>query len=229
MATLTVEAPGAGNCGQGGAGKCSNCGHNMSAGDPVELSSGKVFTVPNREFFLPGLFNLDFQRSYSSENRDADVGMGFGWSTPSAGRLEERGEFIVLRTDDGTKVALTRCSDIGEARSGTWGVFRDGPHHVVRPGNEFIHFFSPSAPDSKVHRLDFIRYRERGRIALEYEGRRLARAIDTVGRVIVLDPTPEGRIAAIWVRIPTAAPSSTHGTPPITRATSLRLPTPMGG
>ncbi|HEY2514705.1 MAG TPA: DUF6531 domain-containing protein, partial [Polyangiaceae bacterium] len=194
--------PGTGGCGQGGPGHCTNCGHNVSAGDPVEVLTGKVFTVPRREFFLPGLFNLDFQRSYSAANRGRDIGMGFGWSHTFGWTLEERGDCTVLRTDDGAEIHFARFRQASEERRGPWGLLRDGDRHAVRPGNEFIHYFTPVAPGAKLHRLDFVAYRRRGRIALEYDGTRLARAIDTVGRVIVFEPTPEGRIASIAVTQP---------------------------
>src|SRR5262245_61988529 len=44
---------GAGACGAGGPGACTNCGHNISKGDPVDVASGKVFTIPKRDLFLP--------------------------------------------------------------------------------------------------------------------------------------------------------------------------------
>lgn len=72
----------------------------------------------------------------------------------------------------------------------------------MRPGNEFIHHFAKTSPDSDVYRLVGITYRARGAVRLEYEGDRLARAIDTAGREILFAPAPDGRIGSIRVPAP---------------------------
>src|SRR5450432_2331015 len=81
----------AGACGKGSEGGCVNCHHNVSKGDPVDVTSGKVFTIPKTDLFLPGTFDLEIIRSYSSANREVDVGIGWGWTHGLAWRLEDEG------------------------------------------------------------------------------------------------------------------------------------------
>ncbi|WP_438022727.1 RHS repeat-associated core domain-containing protein [Sorangium sp. So ce233] len=194
---------GAGACGQGQNGGCTNCGHSIARGDPVDVSTGRVFTIPKTDLFLPGLFNLSVIRAYSSDRRDVDVGIGFGWTHGLAWTLEERRASVVVRTGDGKRVELPRPAEPGEeARLGPWGVFRDEEGYAIRPGNEFVHFFRPVEPGSKVHLLASIAYRRRGRISLQYERGRLARVIDSVGRVVVFHGNAGGRIDSISVPDP---------------------------
>ena len=194
---------GAGACGQGGNGACTNCGHNVSRGDPVDVTTGKVFTVPKTDLYLPGTFDLRILRSYSSANRKVDLGMGFGWTHSLAWRMEERGKAFVLHAGDGRRMEVPRLRGSGMwARAGNWGVVPSQQYQVIRPGNEFLHYFSPVEPESKQYKLDFVEYRRRGRISLQYDGPRLARAIDTVGRVILFEGTAGDRIASISVPDP---------------------------
>src|SRR5687767_13081758 len=50
---------GSGACGSGANGGCTNCGHRIAKGDPVDVSTGAVFTVPKTDLFLPGAFDLE--------------------------------------------------------------------------------------------------------------------------------------------------------------------------
>src|SRR5262249_16309934 len=75
---------------------------------------------------------------------------------------------------------------------------------IIYPGNEFAHVFREDEPGSGHWVLGWVRYRNRGHLELEYERGRLARVTDTVGRVVVFDHTPEGRIAGISVTTPAA-------------------------
>src|SRR5690242_10343575 len=60
------DGKGSGDCSKGGAGGCPNCGHNVAAGDPVDVVTGTVFTVPKTDLIMPGTFTFAFQRSYST-------------------------------------------------------------------------------------------------------------------------------------------------------------------
>ena len=198
------DGKGAGACGQGANGGCPNCHNNVAAGDPVDVTSGKVFTVPKTDLFLPGTFNLQLLRSYSSSNREVDIGMGFGWVHSLAWRLEDEGRFFTLRTGDGQRKEIPKLEKAGsELRAGGWGVYKLRHAQLLRPGNEFVHAFSPVGPGSRIHKLDFVEYRKRGSIQLKYdEAGRLIHAVDTVGRVILFEQTPDGRIASISVPDP---------------------------
>ncbi len=48
-----------------------------SAGDPVDVVTGRVFTLPTLDLGLPGPLPLVVQRRYSSSARERDMGLGF--------------------------------------------------------------------------------------------------------------------------------------------------------
>lgn len=194
---------GGGACGPGSNGGCTNCGNKIGRGDPVDVVTGEVFTVPKRDLYLPGFFALEIIRSYSSARREVDLGLGFGWRHSLAWTLEERRRNLVVRTGDGRVMELPRLEAVGqEARVGAWTVYRGSGFYAVVPGNEFVHLFSPIEPGSSSYKLDHILYRNRGRISLHYERGHLVRAVDTAGRTVVFRRTREGRIQSIAVPDP---------------------------
>ncbi len=194
---------GAGACGAGGPGACTNCGHNISQGDPVDVASGKVFTIPKRDLFLPGPFALEFLRSYSSSMREVDIGMGFGWVHSFGWSIHERRRTLSLVTGDGRQLEIPRPKETGGfERSGAFGVYRGPEYYSINPGNEFEHHFTQVEPDTSDYRLRMIKYRNRGHIALHYEGGTLARAVDAAGRVILFHSDSQRRITSIAVPDP---------------------------
>jgi len=187
-------------CGNGSNGGCTNCGTKVSRGDPVDVTSGKVFTVPKRELFLPGFFNLELKRSYSSARSKVDLGLGFGWVHSLSWTLEEGRRTLLIRCGDGSHQEMPLLAKVGEqAIFNDWYLSKGENFYVLMPGKEFIHLFSPVEPGSKHYKLDYIIYRNRGKIALQYEKGRLVRAIDTAGRVILFGNTADGRIESISV------------------------------
>jgi RHS repeat-associated protein len=194
---------GANGCSPGANGGCTNCGNNVARGDPVDVLTGEVFTTPETDVFLPGWFNLEIIRSYSSARHVVDVGLGFGWIHSLAWRLEERRRSLVLTAGDGTTEELPALHDIGEEASvGPWGILRTELGYALRPGSEFIHHFAKVDPASPFYRLVGVSYRARGWLVLDYEGERLARVTDTAGRTIEFVAASSGRIGAIRVPSP---------------------------
>ncbi|WP_437339502.1 RHS repeat-associated core domain-containing protein [Sorangium sp. So ce394] len=190
-------------CGPGANGGCTNCSRSISKGDPVDVISGEVFTIPEMDVFLPGFFNLEITRAYSSAQRDEDVGLGFGWRHSLAWTLEETRRGLVLRSGDGGVETLPALDSVGEQASvGPWGILRTEMGYVVRPGNEFIHYFAKTEPTSFLYRLVAVSYRARGWLRLSYEAGRLTNVMDSAGRSIVFNSTPEGRIRSIAVPDP---------------------------
>ena len=162
-------------CGAGSNGGCTNCSSKIGKGDPVDVLTGKVYTAPETDLFLPGWFNLEFIRSYSSSRHDLDLGLGFGWTHSLAWSLQEARRNLLLRTGDGASETLPALPEIGQQASvGPWGITRTEIGYAVRPGNEFIHHFAKTRPDSSTYRLVGVTYRNRGSISLGYEGDRLA-------------------------------------------------------
>lgn len=130
----------------------------------------------------------------------SDVGLGFGWVHSLAWSLEERGKEIVLRTGDGRRLEIPRPTEMGRALAqGGWMIVRGDDFYAVMPGSEFEHYFEPEAPGSKRYRLRFVKYRNRGAIALQYERGLLARAVDAAGRVVLFERNADGRLASISV------------------------------
>ncbi|MEZ4294408.1 MAG: RHS repeat-associated core domain-containing protein [Polyangiaceae bacterium] len=194
---------GAGSCGAGSPGACTNCGHNIAAGDPVDVATGRVFTIAERDLYLPGTFNVEITRSYSSARSDLDMGLGFGWRHTFGWRLEERRRTLVITSGDGRTFVFPSIRDVGEtAFYGTWTIMRGNGFYVVYPGDEFAHVFRPTAADPSIYELGWVRYRNRGHAVLHYEDGLLTRITDTVGRDILLQRNREGRIVTISVPDP---------------------------
>ena len=197
------DGKGAGGCGKGSNGGCTNCKSKIGKGDPVDVLTGEVYTTPETDLFLPGWFNLEIIRSYSSARNLVEVGLGFGWTHSLAWSLEERRHEFLLRTGNGATETLPALREVGQQASvGPWGIMRTESGYAVRPGNEFIHHFAKTQPGASVYRLVGVSYRARGRIVLGYEGDRLAHVTDTAGRRILFRGARDGRIGAIHVPAP---------------------------
>ena len=192
---------GSGACGQGGNGGCTNCSSGASAGDPVDVQTGNAFTIPKTDLFLPGAFDLKLLRTYSTARKAVSVGIGRGWTHSLAWSLEEHRNKLVVRGGDGRRTELPSVAVGQEIRNGSWGLIRNKDLYVLRPGNEFVHYFGRVA-GTDTYRLRFVSYRKRGHISLQYEGDRLARVIDSVGRVVLFDGNSKGQIESISVPNP---------------------------
>jgi RHS repeat-associated protein len=190
-----------GSCGQGGAGACTNCSEQTAAGDPIDVLSGEVFTGWKSDLFLTGFFNLDFRRRYSTNRLGRDVGLGFGWVHALAWELHEEVSQIVLFTGHGGRLAFPILPEVGsQASVDGWALVRTDGGYLLRPGSEFFHAFVPDPENGHVFRLGGVRFRRRGQLTLAYHQGRLASVTDTAGRLVVLEPNAEGRVARLVVR-----------------------------
>jgi RHS repeat-associated protein len=187
---------GSGACGQGATGGCPNCGNQFSAGDPVDVSTGRVFTPPKRDLDLPGFFQFDIERAYSSTRCDLDYGTGYGWMLSVDWRFEvERGSIRVTNAT-GLDLRFPILKAVGDeiARDAVALVkVEDG--YVLRPGNEFFHYFR-RYPDGK-HRLTGVSYRNRGTLIFHYDRGRLSRIVDSARRSILLNRNADGRLVSL--------------------------------
>ncbi|KYF54382.1 hypothetical protein BE08_10200 [Sorangium cellulosum] len=126
---------GANACGQGtGAAAWTNPRHGgsggTSAGDPVDIVTGRVFTVPALDLGLPGPLPFVIRRQYSSTARERDVGLGFGWSHSLAWMIVRSRRRVDILQDDGTVLGETYeirskhdvmvAVSSGRRLSGTW-------------------------------------------------------------------------------------------------------------
>jgi RHS repeat-associated protein len=195
---------GAGSCGQGGAGACTNCASQTSAGDPIDVVTGEVFTGWKTDLFLPGFFNLDIRRKYTSAGRKRDVGFGYGWIHSLAWEIrEDAGGKLTLTTGGGFRAACAPLPNVGDqAFKKGWALLRTTWGFLLRAGDEFLHAFESDEKEPAVYRLTSIRYRQRGIVKLAYDQGKLVTVTDTAGRTIVFERGQDGRIARLLVPEP---------------------------
>jgi RHS repeat-associated protein len=77
-----------------------------SAGHPVDVVTGAVFTTPSRDFMLPGFLPVEWMRTYRSSAIALDHGMGRGWSHPFAWTAEVHGDHWVVQSPEGARTAV---------------------------------------------------------------------------------------------------------------------------
>ncbi|MBK6519628.1 MAG: hypothetical protein IPG04_37215 [Polyangiaceae bacterium] len=202
------DGRGAGTCGQGGKGSCSNCKSGTAAGDPIDALTGEVFTVPKTDLFLPGPFNLEIERSYSSFARRHDVGLGHGWTHTLAWRGEIRRDDILFHNGLGQTISFPKLTAAGD-RSAIkgWGLMRTPHAYVLRAGDEFMHVFAPDPAHKHLLQLRAISYRNLGAIELFYDRGHLVRATDAAGRHVMFAHDADGHIVSISVPDATGATS----------------------
>lgn len=196
---------GAGNCGQGGTGACTNCHHNVSAGDPVDVVSGEVFTLPIRDLALPGPIDLHFEHKYRGSQRAVDVGLGYGWCHTFAWRLSVRKKAVVVRQGTGAVVEFDRPLVIGQEMLdvGGWILRKEGAGYVVDTNDDFLHVFTPIDEKGIEHRLSSVRHTNGNSFELRYapDGA-LVEMLDSARRVIRFETGKDLRISSISIRDP---------------------------
>ncbi|WP_433928187.1 RHS repeat-associated core domain-containing protein [Sorangium cellulosum] len=194
---------GAGKCGQGKNGKCTNCGQNVIAGDPIDPFSGRVFTLPQSDLYLPGPTDLDLVRVYNSNAAARDVGLGHGWAHALAWSVEVHRKRATVWQPDGKPVEFELPDVSAESLSTAgWRLRRFADRFELRMGDdEFLHVFARPEGDGARFRLTCVEDRNSNRVTLHYDERgALTQIIDTAGRVIRARATREGRIASLEVK-----------------------------
>ncbi|WP_437538621.1 RHS repeat-associated core domain-containing protein [Sorangium sp. So ce726] len=191
----------AGSCGPGSGGGCPNPSHGRgggtSAGDPVDPVTGRVYTAKVVDLALPGPIPLFIERSYSSETRDVDLGLGFGWSHSLAWTIEERRRTLrVLEPnaapttaavpEPGRPVALP-CGRLTRHEAG----------YTLEVGGLLVVL---SDRRESAWLLSRIVDRYGNEVRLTYEGNHLSHVIDSAGRVVRVRRHADGRIAAFEVK-----------------------------
>jgi RHS repeat-associated protein len=193
---------GAGNCGAGsGAGRCPTHSPKTAGGDPVDAVTGRVYTTPEADLYLPGLLPLVFLRSYRSGDDPRDIGMGYGWSHTFAWSIEEHRRNVVVTTDDATRVLMER-PDVGAVTIGRdgWVLRREPGAYELEAESEPTRVFTPHATEEGLFVLSAIRDRNGNQIEIRYDRGALVEAIDSVGRVLRFRSAGSGRIGSIEVR-----------------------------
>ncbi|APR88058.1 Putative Rhs-family protein [Minicystis rosea] len=199
------DGKGAGGCGKGSGdgGGCPNHhgGANSgkaSAGDPVDVVTGAMFTSPEYDVVLRGPLPLEIMRSYSSAARDRNVGLGYGWSHSLAWEVCDRRSGVVLIADDGTETPFGKIEEqTGVVGPHGWILGRiDGGFALSRVDDTKLVFGDPIplSGDARRHRLLAIEDASANRINLRYREDRLIEVVDCVGRAVEVVRGPDGNI-----------------------------------
>lgn len=198
-------AKGTGKC--GGAGGCPNPSHgnggSASAGDPVDVVTGRVYTVPTVDLALPGHVPLIIERSYNSLAHERDVGLGFGWSHSLAWELEVRRISGKVWGPEGTFWEF-EVPEPGERVEFDTAVLDrvDDSYVLFEQDDGLSYVFAPDESGEGRHRLVAIRNQYGHAIELEYQGGVLVQVTDSVGRTVAVRRGYDGRIAAFEVLAP---------------------------
>lgn len=194
--------------GNGGGGNGNGNGANpddkgaASGGEPIDVITGRVFTLPITDLALPGPVPLVFRRVYSTSLADRDIGLGFGWTHSLAWRVELGRRAIRVWNDRGIAVDFDAGLAVGAeaiGRSG-WLLRREAAGFTVDVDDGLVRRFGAAAPGGREYLLTSIEDRSGNRVELRYDGGRLASAIDSVGREVRFAPGEAGRVAAVLVK-----------------------------
>lgn len=188
------------SCGQGSGGGCPNPVHgntSTAAGDPIDPSTGRAYTVAVVDLSLPGPIPLQVSRSYSSTIADDDLGLGHGWTHSLSWMIEERRRTmrVIQPGADQTKADKIAAGEsvrlpCGVVSKHDWGysLQYDGLGYLFaqREDNRYL--------------LTRIVDRNDNAISLHYENGRLTGVIDSAGRMINVRRDERGRILAFEVK-----------------------------
>ncbi|MEZ4371474.1 MAG: RHS repeat-associated core domain-containing protein [Polyangiaceae bacterium] len=195
------DANGDGNCGGAAGDACNVHEDNPAAGDPVELSTGRVFTVAVTDLFLPGPFPFVFKRQYSSTIAGVDRGLGYGWSHSFAWRVYQMKKTLVVHTGEDRMAAFAfpTESGIAELSEGGWRVWAESTGIVVdaRDGLQ-RHFVRLGESDDWIPTKIVDPNGNTITLTHDDDGA-LVGAVDAVGRSIRFPQTPTGQIGRIEV------------------------------
>ncbi len=189
---------GAGACGAGSNTGCAG-GHDgggVTKGDPVDVATGRVLTVPVVDARFEGPLGLEFVRRYSSAARERDIGLGFGWSHSYGWSIEVRRRSVEVWQEGGQRVVFPRPEPGEEVvgplgwtlRAETWG-------YVVEADDDLKRTFAERADDRLL--LSTVEDHNGQRTTLTYEEGRLTEVVDPAGRTLRIKSDAGGHIVRI--------------------------------
>jgi RHS repeat-associated protein len=170
--------------------------------DPIDVITGRVYTLPAVDLELPGPLPLVFARVYSSTAAHRDVGLGFGWAHTWGWEIEPRFRALVVWSDDGTATDFPQL-DVGAEHVGPWGwsLRRERDRLVLDTGDGVRRVFAAIDESARRWRLIELRDRNDNCTELTYDDRgHLVEVLDSSGRSVVVETSSAGRIAALHVR-----------------------------
>jgi len=196
------DGQGGDGCGSGGrGGKCSIHNPSVSAGDPVDVVTGRVFTGAVLDVGLRGPLPLAITRCYGSGAAERDVGLGHGWNHSLGWELTVRSREVQLWKPGGTCIRFPSIAP-GEQVIGNGGYLlrRDANGYTLDLGDDLLWRFSAIDPTGTRHRVHELRDRNGNHITLEYADGHVTQITDSVGRIVRVKPASGGRIAALEVQ-----------------------------
>jgi RHS repeat-associated protein len=195
-----------GGCGKEG-GKCpgSHGGKKgkKGRGDPVDVSTGRVFTDPADDLVLNGPLLFLWTRTYSSAVHDRDVGLGPGWSFSYGVELEVVRQQVWLWADDGTLVEYD-LPKVGDSVPGENGLTlrREPWGFTLRTGHGVQLQFSVALDGGRRYLLGAVQERNGHRITLVYRNDLLIEIVDSAQRRIAVARDSKKHISSLTVQTP---------------------------
>jgi RHS repeat-associated protein len=183
----------------------ATCG---SKGEPVDVATGRAYTLPIEDLALPGPLPFSFRRSYSTTAAHVDMGLGWGWAHSLGWHVEVRHTSIRVWNDLGKFISFPPI-EVGESTIGPfgWVLRRDAMGYAVDVDDGTWRLFADAKDEQgDVLLLTAVEDRNKNRIQLTYDNGRLVEITDSAGRTIRAKNTKEGRIASLEVRN-----AETHG------------------
>ncbi|WP_437601959.1 RHS repeat-associated core domain-containing protein [Sorangium sp. So ce590] len=191
-------------CGSGSGSGCTNPKHGgggrTAAGDPIDIGTGRVYTLPAIDLALGGPLALLLERVYSTAAADRDVGLGYGWSHSLAWEVHARRRRVELVRHDGNIDVATIPELGGHVALGDGATLARHPWGFALTTNDgLVRFFRcihTTAQGRNRYVLTSIADRNENRINLVYRDGSLRAVIDSANRFVRVRRDERGRITA---------------------------------
>ncbi len=182
-------------CGAGSGSGCPNPAHGgkgTTAGDPVDVTTGRVYTIAAPDLILAGPMPFVVFRTYDSSKRDRDVGLGFGWSHSLAWEVQIHRRRMHLITGEGIEwdfpiLAVgeeTQIEDLLIRREFAAVMVTQGRTGLTYRFEPFVVPADPATPSTGTHVLTSIFDAYDNGLRLAYERGFLIGVFDTANRLV---------------------------------------------